>query len=89
MLWTCSLCLSRIAVPPRDPNGLEKFEGLDLQTCCPWKYAIVNVDTRGSAHGDGQTCVMETQNAEDRHDVVEAIGRRDWCNCSIGMAGNG
>ncbi|KAJ5675751.1 hypothetical protein N7462_008648 [Penicillium macrosclerotiorum] len=79
--WHC-------CVKPSELSGLEKFEGLDPQAWCPRGYAIVSVDTRGSGHSDGQICVMGTQDAEDGYDVVEAIARMDWCNGSIGMAGN-
>lgn len=80
-VWHC-------CVKPAELSGLEKFEGLDPQAWCPRGYAIVSVDTRGSGHSDGQICVMGTQDAEDGYDVVEAIARMDWCNGSVGMAGN-
>jgi predicted acyl esterase len=31
---------------------------------------------------------MGTQDAEDGYDVVEALAQMDWCNGSVGMAGN-
>lgn len=80
-VWHC-------CVKQSDLSGLEKFEGLDPQAWCPRGYAIVSVDTRGAGHSDGQICVMGTQDAEDGYDVVEAIARMDWCNGSVGMAGN-
>ena len=80
-VWKC-------CVPDSDLSGLEKFEGLDPQTWCPKGYAIVSVDTRGAGHSDGQICVMGSQDAEDGHDVVEAVAKMDWCNGKIGMAGN-
>lgn len=80
-VWKC-------CVADSDLSGLEKFEGLDPQHWCPRGYAIVSVDTRGAGHSDGQICVMGTQDAEDGYDVVEAIAKMDWCNGSIGMAGN-
>ena len=55
---------------------------------CPKGYAIVSVDTRGTGNSDGEICVMGQQDAEDGYDVVEAIAKMDWCNGSIGMAGN-
>ncbi|KAG9668643.1 alpha/beta-hydrolase, partial [Aureobasidium melanogenum] len=69
-------------------NGLEKFEGLDPAHWCPHGYAIISVDSRGAGSSDGQISVMGTQDAEDGYDVVEAIAKMDWCNGSIGMAGN-
>ena len=82
------ICVWKCCVPNSDLSGLEKFEGLDPQTWCPKGYAIVNVDSRGAGNSDGQMCVMGPQDAEDGYDVVEAIAKMDWCNRSIGMAGN-
>ncbi|BAE58915.1 unnamed protein product [Aspergillus oryzae RIB40] len=82
------MCVWNCCVPRSDLSGLEKFEGLDPQSWCPKGYAIVSVDTRGAGNSDGQICVMGSQDAEDGYDVVEAIAAMDWCNGSIGMAGN-
>lgn len=82
------MCVWKCCVPNSDLSGLEKFEGLDPQAWCPRGYAVVSVDTRGAGHSDGQICVMGTQDAEDGYDVVESIARMDWCNGSVGMAGN-
>ncbi|KAH8425125.1 CocE/NonD family hydrolase [Aspergillus melleus] len=82
------MCTWNCCVPRSDLSGLEKFEGLDPQTWCPQGYAIVSVDTRGAGNSDGLINVMGSQDAEDGYDVVEAIAAMDWCNGSIGMAGN-
>ncbi|KAF4551082.1 Hypothetical protein D9617_14g075380 [Elsinoe fawcettii] len=82
------MCVWNCCVPRSDLSGLEKFEGLDPQSWCPKGYAIVSVDQRGAGHSDGQICIMGTQDAEDGHDVVEAIAKMEWCNGKIGMAGN-
>ncbi|PYI32152.1 X-Pro dipeptidyl-peptidase C-terminal non-catalytic domain-containing protein [Aspergillus indologenus CBS 114.80] len=82
------MCTWNCCVPRSDLSGLEKFEGLDPQTWCPRGYAIVSVDTRGAGNSDGMICVMGSQDAEDGYDVVEALAKMDWCNGSIGMAGN-
>jgi len=82
------MCVWNCCVPKSDLSGLEKFEGLDPQTWCPKGYAIVSVDTRGAGNSDGEICVMGQQDAEDGYDVVEAIAKMDWCNGSVGMAGN-
>jgi putative CocE/NonD family hydrolase len=47
-----------------------------------------NKCSESSGNSDGQISVMGTQDAEDGYDVVEAIAKMDWCNGSIGMAGN-
>jgi uncharacterized protein len=80
-IWNC-------CVPRSDLSGIEKFEGLDPERWCPKGYAIISVDTRGAGNSDGQICVMGQQDAEDGYDVVEAVAAMDWCNGSIGMAGN-
>jgi uncharacterized protein len=82
------MCVWNCCVPRSDLCGIEKFEGLDPQTWCPKGYAIVSVDTRGAGNSDGSICVMGTQDAEDGYDVVEAVAKMDWCNGSVGMAGN-
>lgn len=48
----------------------------------------MSVDTRGAGNSDGSICVMGTQDAEDGYDVVEAVAKMDWCNGSVGMAGD-
>ncbi|KAK7543031.1 Alpha/Beta hydrolase protein [Phyllosticta paracitricarpa] len=80
-VWHC--CVKR-----EELSGLEKFEGLDPLRWCPKGYAIVSVDTRGTGNSDGQIPVMGSQDGEDGYDVVEAIAKMDWCNGSVGMAGN-
>ncbi|KAH7152725.1 putative acyl esterase [Dactylonectria macrodidyma] len=82
------MCVWNCCVPRSDLSGLEKFEGLDPAHWCPKGYAIVSVDTRGAGNSDGQICVMGSQDAEDGYDVVEAVAKMDWCNGSVGMAGN-
>lgn len=80
-VWNC-------CVTNKDISGLEKFEGLDPQEWCPRGYAIVSVDSRGAGNSDGNIALMGTQDAEDGYDVVEAVAKLDWCNGSVGMAGN-
>ncbi|OJJ07525.1 hypothetical protein ASPVEDRAFT_56881 [Aspergillus versicolor CBS 583.65] len=82
------MCVWNCCVPRSDLSGLEKFEGLDPQAWCPRGYAIISVDTRGAGNSDGLIGVMGAQDAEDGYDVVEAIAKMDWCNGSVGMAGN-
>lgn len=82
------ICTWHCCVPKANLSGLEKFEGLDPDYWCPRGFAIVSVDTRGTGHSDGQICVMGSQDAEDGHDVVEAVAKMAWCNGRVGMAGN-
>lgn len=71
-----------------DLSGLEKFEGLDPAVWCPKGYAIISVDARGAGNSDGHIDVLGSQEAEDGHDVVEAVAKLPWCNGNVGMAGN-
>jgi predicted acyl esterase len=82
------ICVWNCCVTKEHLSGLEKFEGLDPDHWCPRGYAIVSVDSRGAGNSDGQIALMGTQDAEDGYDVVEAIAKMDWCNGSVGMAGN-
>ncbi|KAG9524218.1 alpha/beta-hydrolase, partial [Aureobasidium melanogenum] len=82
------ICVWQCCVTKEMLSGLEKIEGLDSAHWCPRGYAIISVDSREAENSDGQISVMGTQDAEDGYDVVEAIAKMDWCNGSIGMAGN-
>ncbi|KAF4974425.1 hypothetical protein FZEAL_8668 [Fusarium zealandicum] len=80
-VWAC--CLTR-----QDVSGLEKFEGLDPAWWCARGYAIANVDARGAGDSDGDAVCMGAQEAEDAHDVIEALAKMSWSNGNVGMAGN-
>ncbi|KAG5660301.1 hypothetical protein KAF25_003823 [Fusarium avenaceum] len=80
-VWAC--CLTK-----DDVSGLEKFEGLDPAWWVNQGYAIAHVDARGAGNSDGDAVCMGAQEAEDAHDVIEALAKFDWCNGSVGMAGN-
>lgn len=69
-------------------SGLEKFEAPDPAEFVPRGYAIVNVDSRGAFDSQGRMAIMGTQEAQDGYDVIEWIARQQWCNGSVGMAGN-
>ena len=71
-----------------DLSGLEKFEGLDPAWWVNHGYAIAHVDARGSGNSDGDAVCMGAQEAEDAHDVIEALAKLPWCNGNVGMAGN-
>ncbi|EPS31224.1 hypothetical protein PDE_06179 [Penicillium oxalicum 114-2] len=79
--WAC--CMKRDEV-----SGLEKFEGLDPAWWVARGYAIASVDVRGAGNSDGDTPCMGQQEAEDAHDVIEALAKMSWCNGNVGMAGN-
>ncbi|KAL4937437.1 hypothetical protein BDV06DRAFT_215898 [Aspergillus oleicola] len=69
-------------------SGLEKFEAPDPAEFAPHGYAIINVDSRGAFDSEGIMAIMGTQEAQDGYDVIEWLAKQEWCNGSIGMAGN-
>lgn len=48
----------------------------------------MNVDARGAGNSDGSIVIMGKQEGEDGHDVIEELAKMDWCNGSVGLAGN-
>ncbi|KAH6718396.1 Alpha/Beta hydrolase protein [Leptodontidium sp. MPI-SDFR-AT-0119] len=81
-------CPYRIGIPESKLSGLEKFEFLDPAEWAPRGYAIVNVDLRGTWESDGNLYIEGSQQGRDGYEIVEFIAALDWCNGSIGMAGN-
>ncbi|KAH7366681.1 Alpha/Beta hydrolase protein [Pyrenochaeta sp. MPI-SDFR-AT-0127] len=79
--WGCG-------VPKGCLSGLERFEGPDPAEYCPRGFAVVNVDARGAGDSEGSIVIMGQQEGEDGHDVIEALAKMEWCNGSIGLAGN-
>ncbi|KAH6209133.1 hypothetical protein HBI15_155430 [Parastagonospora nodorum] len=79
--WGCG-------VPKGCLSGLERFEGPDPAEFCPRGFAVVNVDARGAGDSQGDIVIMGKQEGEDGHDVIEALAKMDWCNGSVGLAGN-
>ncbi|TIA08481.1 alpha/beta-hydrolase [Aureobasidium pullulans] len=79
--WGCG-------VPKGALSGLERFEGPDPAEYCPRGFAIVNVDARGAGDSDGSIVIMGKQEGEDGYDCIEELAKMDWCNGSVGLAGN-
>jgi predicted acyl esterase len=77
-----------LGIPDGTLSGLEKFEAPDPAEFVPHGYAIVNVDSRGAFDSEGCMAIMGTQEAQDGYDVIEWLAQREWCNGSVGMAGN-
>ncbi|KAL2796962.1 Alpha/Beta hydrolase protein [Aspergillus keveii] len=77
-----------LGIPDGTLSGLEKFEAPDPAEFVPHGYAIVNVDSRGAFDSEGCMTIMGTQEAQDGYDVIEWLAQREWCNGSVGMAGN-
>jgi putative CocE/NonD family hydrolase len=77
-----------LGIPDGTLSGLEKFEAPDPAEFVPHGYAIVNVDSRGAFDSEGCMAIMGTQEAQDGYDVIEWLAQQEWCNGSVGMAGN-
>ena len=82
------VCVWRCCIKDEDVSGLEKFEGLDPAWWVARGYAIASVDARGAGNSDGSTGCLGSQEAEDIHDVIEALAKLPWSNGNVGMAGN-
>jgi predicted acyl esterase len=77
-----------LGIPDGILSGLEKFEAPDPAEFVPHGYAIINVDSRGAFDSEGCMAIMGTQEAQDGYDVIEWLAQQEWCNGSVGMAGN-
>lgn len=77
-----------LGIPNGTLSGLERFEGPDPCEYVPRGFAVVNVDSRGIGFSEGSAVIMGTQEGEDGYDVIEELAKRDWCNGSVGLAGN-
>lgn len=77
-----------MGVPPGTVSKLAKFESPDPMYWCHHGYAIINVDTRGVGHSEGDIYMFTRQDAEDGYDFIEWVAEQHWCNGKVGMGGN-
>ncbi|OAL47541.1 alpha/beta-hydrolase [Pyrenochaeta sp. DS3sAY3a] len=77
-----------VGVGKESLSGLEKFEAPDPAEWCPRGYAIVQPDSRGCFHSEGDHFTLGTQEGRDGYDVIEWIARQPWSNEAVAMAGN-
>lgn len=77
-----------LGIPNGTISGLERFEGPDPCEYVPQGFATVNIDARGAGESEGSVVIMSTQEAEDGYVVIDALAKMDWCNGSVGLAGN-
>jgi len=78
----------RVGVPKSRQSGLEKFEGPDPNEWCLRGYAILDPNARGSFDSEGDLYFFGPKDGEDCYDIIEHSANYDWCNGSVGMAGN-
>lgn len=50
-------------------------------------YAYVHADVRGSGHSGGEFAMLSKEEQQDLYEVVEWIGRQEWCNGNVGGIG--
>ena len=77
-----------MGVPPGTVSKNAKFESPDPLYWCRHGYAIINVDTRGVGHSEGDIYMFTQQDCEDGYDFIEWTAQQDWCNGKVGMGGN-
>jgi predicted acyl esterase len=75
-------------VPPETVSRMARFEGPDPAYWCRQGYAIVNVDSRGAGHSEGNLVVWGEQDGRDGYDVVEWLAEQVWCNGKVSFFGN-
>lgn len=77
----------RFGVPLSATSGLEAWEAPDPAYWCAHGYAVVQPDPRGVANSGGDIQIWNTQEARDEADLIEWLGRQDWCNGKVGLTG--
>ncbi|MCL5734970.1 MAG: CocE/NonD family hydrolase [Actinobacteria bacterium] len=75
-------------VPPDTFSKMARFEGPDPAYWCKQGYAVVNADSRGAGHSEGNLVVWGEQDGRDGADCVEWIASQVWSNGKVGMFGN-
>ena len=78
----------RSGVPLNATSGLEKFEGPDPAYWVAQGYVIINPDSRGAYHSEGNLNYWGSQNSKDGYDTIEWAASQPWSNGKIGMSGN-
>jgi len=72
------------------PEWLSKYacyEAPDPLYWVPHGYAIVNVDSRGMYHSEGEATFLNRAEGRDGYDAVEFLARQGWCSGKVGLAG--
>jgi len=74
-------------VKPEWTSKYAAFEGPDPLYWVAHGYAVVNVDTRGVWHSEGDATFWNHAEGEDGHDLIEFLAVQDWCTGKVGLAG--
>lgn len=78
----------RSGIPVGATSGLEKFEGPDPAYWVNHGYVIINPDSRGAYHSEGNLNYWGHENSMDGYDTIEWAAKQTWSNGKIGMSGN-
>lgn len=71
-----------------DLSHLQKEEGVDPALWCANGYAVAHPDARGAYMSEGNIYHWGTNEGRDIYDYIEWLAKQEWCNGSVGMAGN-
>lgn len=63
-------------------------EGPDPDYWCRQGYIVVNADPPGIGNSQGDARYSGREEGRDCADLITWIGQQEWCNGSVGMAGN-
>ncbi len=74
-------------VNPEWTSKYSAFEGPDPLYWAARGYAVVNVDTRGVWHSQGDATFWNHAEGRDGHDLIEHLAALDWCTGKIGLSG--
>ena len=75
-------------VPPDTFSKSARFEGPDPAYWCKQGYVVVNADSRGAGHSEGNLCLWGPQDGRDGADCIDWISNQVWSNGKVGMFGN-
>lgn len=78
---------TRMDVPPKWEDGLNKFEALNPSYWVAHGYAIVSPDPRGVGYSEGDVLAWGLKDAEDQYDLIEWTAAQEWSNGKVGMSG--
>ncbi|KAF1332876.1 M96 mating-specific protein family, partial [Globisporangium splendens] len=78
----------RSRVPLSAVSELQKFEGPDPAYWVNQGYVVLNPDTRGGEHSEGNITYWGRQLAEDGYDFVEWAAKQQWSSGKVAFSGN-
>lgn len=77
-----------MGVPKGSISKMAPFEGADPSYWCRAGYAVVNADTPGVGHSEGEFTGFNKTYGKAGRDCVDYLAELEWCNGKVGMCGN-